>query len=102
MAEPLAVLDGLMATGLLADQHEADRAAEASTQRLAAMAVRRAVLRHPCTGRGCTDRNHRRDRMHARWLMDILELPGDVARPSDYKTEIVWGSFTKEDVKLLH
>lgn len=102
MAEPLAVLDGLMHDVLTADQNEADQAMEASTRRLAAMTVRRDVLRHPCTGKSCRHRNHRRDRLHAELLFEALELPGDLAVPEDYGARILWGSFSREEVKLLH
>lgn len=102
MAEPLAVLDGLMLGFAVADQNEADRAAEASTQRLAGMAARRIALRHPCTGEGCVHRNHRRDCMHAGYLQDALfeSRPG-LPVEADYASDIAWGSFSKDDVKLL-
>lgn len=101
MAEPLEVLDGLMAGTTTADQNEADRIAEASTKRLAAMTVRRDTLNHPCAGKSCRHRNHRRDLAHTAWLLDALELPGSIATPGDYKTEIVWGSFSREEATLL-
>lgn len=64
------------------------------------MAVRRTALRHPCAGDGCVHRNHRRDRIHAGFLSEMLGLPDDMATSEDYDSEIMWGDFTKEDAIL--
>lgn len=102
MTESLAVLDGLVPAILMADQNEADKVSAASTRRLAAMAVRRDVLHHPCQGgAGCRHRNHRRDIAHASLLLEALELPGVPAVPEDYKSDITWGSFSKDDAKII-
>lgn len=102
MSEPLAVLDGLWLGYDIADQNEADRAAEACTQRLAFTTVLRSTANHPCTGAGCLHRNHRRDMAHLEFLREMLDLPPVTARPADYASPLAWGSFTRDDVKLLH
>lgn len=101
MSDPLAVLDGLWLGYEIADQNEADRAAEASTQRLAAMTVRATACNHPCAGEDCLHRNHRRDQAHLSYLLAMLELPSEPATARDYASAVAWGSFTKEDVQLL-
>lgn len=90
-----ALLNGLM----LAERPATtgDNTADKSTRRLAGMTVRRTALRHPCTGKGCLHRNHRRDARHVRFLLDMLDLPDEEALPQDYDTELMWGSFSREE-----
>lgn len=90
-----ALLNGLM----LAERPvtTGENTADKSTRRLAGMTVRRTALRHPCAGKDCLHRNHRRDAQHARYLMTMLDLPGDLATPVDYEAELMWGSFTREE-----
>jgi len=96
------VLDGLLLEMPVAEVNIADAAARRSTDRLAAMAVRRTALRHRCSGRECLDRNHRRDKNYARLLMTMLELPDDLATAADYQSSLDWGSMTREEGKLLY
>lgn len=83
-------------------------AVEASIDRLASTLVRRYANNHDCpaagvgkppapTGAVCHHRNHRRDVAAAAELLEILDLNGDPAVPSDYEGPSGYHTFSREE-----
>lgn len=88
------------------ERQASDRESGAVAERLAGMAARRSGG-HECKGGTyftCLDRNHRRDRHNAGYLLRmILTNPEETGLPGqdDYDAGTGWASMTNEEAKAL-
>lgn len=97
------VLDGLTyGEGVRDDLVQEESGRIAATGRLAATLVRsRAMPHNPrCKGK-CLHRNHRRDQVHLKLLLDILGLDDTQATAGDYDSPLAWASMPKHEYQLM-